>query len=476
MKVFFMANRKEISYQRDLFVEQELNAIRQSVVRENVEGAHSVLVGQVKEVNRQGRALAGELIGIVCSHGNLSRAFKQVKRNNGVAGVDEVSVGTFSDWFSSHGQEMVSQILRGLYYPQAVRSVFIPKANGGVRLLGIPTVQDRVIQQAIQQVLSPIYEQGFSDHSYGFRPQRNAGQALEKASYYVSQGRKIVIDMDLKSFFDEVNHDRLISQLSKKIEDRLLLTLIRRYLRSGILKGGVQSVRRKGTPQGSPLSPLLSNIVLDELDKELESRGHCFVRYADDFSIFVRSQRASERVKESVSAYLTNKLKLKVNQEKSVCCESKDTQFLGHTILNDGTLIISGESVKRLKEKVRIITRRNRGRSLAEIVAGLTPVLRGWLNYFKGAKSQRALRNLDSWIRRKLRCYRLKQCKGTITLQRFLKSQGVESWQSWILALSGKGWWRKSGCPQAHQAMNLDWFERLGLYNMSVNYQSLRVN
>lgn len=471
-----MVNRKEISYQLDLFIEQELNDINQSAVREDVNGAHSALVGQVKKSNRKGRALAGNLIGKVCSHENLSRAFKQVKRNKGVAGVDEVPVGEFVDWFSSHGDELVSQILQGVYYPSPVRSVSIPKPNGGTRQLGIPTVRDRVIQQAIQQVLSPIYEQEFSDHSYGFRPKRSAHQALKKASAYISMGRKRVVDMDLKSFFDEVNHDRLMSQLSVKVKDGALLLLIRRYLKSGILKGGVTSLRIKGTPQGSPLSPLLSNIVLDELDQELEKRGHCFVRYADDFSIFVRSEIASERVKESISIYLTTKLKLKVNQEKSICCESKETTFLGHTILNDGTLIISGISVKRLKEKVRKITRRNRGRSLTEVTEELSSALGGWLNYFKGASCRRTLGSLDSWIRRKLRCYRLKQCKKTITVQRFLTSQGVESWHSWILALSGKGWWRKSGSPQAHQAMNLKWFENLGLYNMSLNYERFRVN
>jgi group II intron reverse transcriptase/maturase len=316
----------------------------------------------------------------------------------------------------------------------------------------------------------------FSDHSYGFRPKRNAHQALSRASVYVSEGRNIVVDMDMKSFFDEVNHDRLMWQLSKKIGDQELLTLIRRYLQSGIMIGGVSTVRTKGTPQGSPLSPLLSNIVLDELDKELEHRGHCFVRYADDFSIFVRSQRASERVMESIRAYLTTKLKLKVNQEKSVCCESSKTIFLGHTILKDGTLTVANSSVERLKAKVRGITKRNRGRSLELVVSELTSVLRGWFNYFKHASCKRLLRNLDAWIRRKLRCYRLKQCKKTIAMKRFLRSQGVRSWQSWILALSGKGWWRKSGCPQAHQAMNLKWFAKLGLYNMSDNYEKFRVN
>lgn len=470
-----MENQQEISYQLDLFTQQRLNAICQLDKCEDVHGAQAKLKGQVKGVNNRGRALTDKLIYIVCSHGNLNRAFKQVKRNKGAAGIDNVPVGKFAEWFSKEGENLVEQILEGRYYPKAVRSVTIPKLNGGERMLGIPTVQDRVIQQAIQQVLSPIFEQGFSDHSYGFRPKRSARQALEKASKHVAEGRSFVVDMDMKSFFDEVNHDRLMYQLSKKVEDRKLLTLIRRYLKSGIMEGGATSVRIKGTPQGSPLSPLLSNIVLDELDKELEKRGHCFVRYADDFSIFVRSQRTSERVKESITNYLETKLKLRVNHEKSVCCKSYQTKFLGHTILGGGRIVIAKTSIKRLKSKVRKITKRNRGRSLGEIISELNPVLRGWLNYFRYAECKRALAELDAWIRRKVRCYRLKQCKKTIAVKRFLRSQGIPTWQSWILALSGKGWWRKSACPQAHQAMNLDWLTRLGLYNMSKNYVEFRV-
>jgi len=471
-----MKHQQLISYQLDLFTEQAREDIIQCASREGVSGASTLLEGQVKSAKKPGRALAGELIGIVCSHGNLNRAFKQVKRNKGVSGIDQVPVGDFAGWFAKEGESLVSQLLQGQYLPSPVRSVTISKPNGGERLLGIPTVKDRVIQQAIQQVLTPIYEQEFSAHSYGFRPKRNAQQALQKASSYVADGRTIVVDMDMKSFFDEVNHDRLMYQLSEKIKDKALLLLIRRYLQSGVMVDGVSTVRQKGTPQGSPLSPLLSNIVLDELDKELEKRGHCFVRYADDFSIFVRSQIAGERVKESISTYLTDKLKLKANQEKSICCQSKETKFLGYTILNDGTLVVASSSVNRLKEKVRQITKRNRGKSLIRIISELNPVLRGWFNYFKHASCKWLLRNLDGWIRRKLRCYRLKQCKKTIAMKRFLKSQGVPTWQSWILSLSGVGWWRKSGCPQSHQAMNLEWFEKTGLYNMSVNYSSYQIN
>ncbi len=469
-----MEHQQQIAYQRDMFIEHKQEAIGQFGNCEDVNRARTILTGQVDEETNQGRVFTGELIGIVCSAENINRAYKQVKRNKGVAGVDNVPVGNFADWFSKEGDELVNQILRGEYLPSAVKSVEISKPNEGVRELGIPTVKDRIIQQAISQVLTPIYEQVFSDHSYGFRPRRNAKQAIERASIYVREGRNVVVDMDMKSFFDEVNHDRLTHRLSQLIEDKQLLRLIRKYLQSGVMVGGLVHQRLKGTPQGSPLSPLLSNIVLDELDKELEKRGHYFVRYADDFSIFVRSQRAGERVKESVCSYLTNKLKLKVNEQKSKVCKSSETKFLGYTILDVGIITVAHQSEERLKKKIRELTKRNRGVSFEQVVSELAPVLRGWLNYFHIAKCKSLLRNLDAWIRRKLRCYRLKQCKRAITLKRFLKSLGVPNWQSWILALSGKGWWRKSGCPQVHQAMNLKWFEDLGLFNLSIKYAQLQ--
>ena len=469
-----MERQQEIAYQRDLFIEQKQDAICHSQSCKGVSGATKRKETQVDGAGRQGRVFAENLMNIVCSGENLKRAYKQVKRNKGVPGTDNVPVGKFSTWFIQEGEQLIDQLLTGEYIPSAVKAVTIPKPNGGERHLGIPTVKDRIIQQAIAQVLSPIYEQQFSDCSYGFRPKRNAHQALKRASRYVEEGRTIVVDMDLKSFFDEVNHDRLMYRISRTIEDKVLLRLIRRYLQSGVLRGGLISQRTKGTPQGSPLSPLLSNIVLDELDKELERRGHSFVRYADDFSIFVRSQEASERVKKSISKYLTDKLKLRVNEDKSVCCRSSETKLLGYTVQNKGLLVIAIQSVERLRKRVRTITKRNRGRSFEQILSELNPVLRGWLQYFQHAKCQRLLRDLDAWIRRKLRCYRLKQCKRTITVKRFLHSQGVDSRQSWILALSGKGHWRKSGCPQVHQSMNLKWFEAQGLYNMSENYVLLK--
>lgn len=466
-----MKHRQVIAYQQDLFIGQNKNAMSQSDNCEDVNRAKAGQEGQVNKEGRQGRALTSNLMAIVCSSNNLKQAYKQVKRNKGVAGIDQMPTTKFAEWFNEYGKLLVKELLQGNYKPQGVKQVEISKPKGGVRNLGIPTVTDRIIQQAIAQVISPLYEREFSERSYGFRPRRNAHMALQKASEYVIEGRDVVVDMDMKSFFDEVNHDRLMYQLSTTIGDKALLRLIRKYLQSGVLSGGLMSQRIKGTPQGSPLSPLLSNIVLDELDKELEKRGHCFVRYADDFSIYVRSQKAGERVKESISAFIVNKLKLKVNDQKSIVCDVDKTVLLGHTILKDGNFIIARDNVERLMNSIRMITKRNRGVSFEQIVLEINSKLRGWFEYFKYTKSKGLFRELDAWIRRKLRCFRIKQTKRTIGLVRFLKKQGVETYQSWIIALSGKGWWRKSSAPQIHQAMDNSWFRELNLFNLSLNFE-----
>jgi RNA-directed DNA polymerase len=468
-----MEHRQEIAYQQDLSLGQYENVVCQS---DHCKDVNQAKAGQEKQLNKegkQGRALTGNLMTIICSSSNLKRAYKQVKRNKGVAGIDQMATTKFAEWFIEKGELLLNDLLQGKYQPQAVKQVEIPKPKGGVRKLGIPTVTDRIIQQAISQVLIPIYEREFSEFSYGFRPRRNAQMALQQASKYVTENRDVVVDMDMKSFFDEVNHDRLMYQLSTKIRDKILLKLIRKYLQSGITSGGLMSQRTKGTPQGSPLSPLLSNIVLDELDKELEKRGHCFVRYADDFSIYVRSQMAGERVKTSISAFIVNKLKLKVNEEKSVVCDVDKTVLLGHAILKRGDLVIAKENVERFKNSIRKITKRNRGVSFEQIVSELNTKLRGWFEYFKHTKSKGLFRELDAWIRRKLRCFRIKQTKRVIGLVRFLKKQGVETYQSWIIALSGRGWWRKSAAPQIHQAMNNFWFREQNLFNLSLNYERL---
>lgn len=467
-----MEQQQGIVYQLDLFSTE--NTVRPSATCNTVSEANERQELQIIRAGQQERALTqSNLMQVICSTTNFSRAYKRVKQNKGVAGIDGQVVGEFSNWYKEHGASLMTSVLSGTYHPDPVRLVEIPKASGGTRKLGIPTVKDRVVQQAIAQVLSQIYDPIFSENSYGFREKRNAHQALKKAGGYVEEGRTKVVDIDLKTFFDLVNHDRLMYELSKRIGDKVLLGLIRKYLQSGVMQGGTVSQRIEGTPQGSPLSPLLSNIVLDELDRELEKRGHKFVRYADDCNIFVRSQVAGERVMQSISNFIETKLKLVVNKDKSKVCDVNQTKFLGHTIQKNGTLSVSKQNLEKLKEKVRTITKRNRGRSLEQVVSELNPMLRGWLNYFQNAKCTKIARDIDRWIRRKLRCYRLKQCKRVFTLKQFLQKQGVSSWNSWILALSGKGHWRKSKCPQANQAMNTSWFDNLGLYNLTLNYQRL---
>lgn len=402
---------------------------------------------------------------------NLMRAYRRVVSNAGSAGVDGMSVKELKGWLRQNYSLLREQILQGSYHPMAVREVEIPKPNGGIRKLGIPTVIDRLIQQAIQQVLTPGYESTFSEYSYGFRPKRNAHQALKQAGKYLSEGKEWIVDLDLEKFFDKVNHDRLMWLLSKRIGDKVLLKLIRLYLQSGILKGGLVSQRTEGTPQGSPLSPLLSNIVLDELDKELERRSLSYVRYADDVKIFVRSKRSAGRVKGRITNYITGKLKLKVNEEKSNVCKGYELNFLGHSLLKDGSLGLSVASEKRLRSKVSYITRRNRAVNMWQMIRELSVVLKGWLQYFKYAKMSKRLENIDGWIRRKLRCLRLKQCKRKIAIVRWLRSLGIAEKRCWLTALSGKGWWRLSNSPAVNEAMSKEWFALQGYYSLATHYR-----
>lgn len=404
---------------------------------------------------------------------NLGKAYQRVKSNGGSAGVDGMGVEDLQKWLGENLTNLQAQLLSGIYQPAAVKGVQIPKANGGKRQLGIPTVIDRLVQQGIHQVLSVRYEQIFSTNSYGFRPNKNAHAALKQAGLYVAQGKNYVIDLDLEKFFDEVNHHRLMWLLSTRIGDRRVLQLIQRYLNAGMLQGALMEQRIKGTPQGSPLSPLLSNIVLDELDKELERRGHCYVRYADDVKIFVGSKRRAEEVKANITKYITQNLKLKVNEHKSRVCKGYELNFLGYSILSKGELGLSKQSEQRLKDKVREVTKRNRGISLEEMLKELRTKLQGWLNYFRYAKMSSKMEAIDGWIRRKLKCFRLKQCKRTIGIVRWLRKLGVEEKLSWRTALSGKGWWRISNSPALNIGMNKMWFAQQGYYSLSDNYKSL---
>jgi len=411
--------------------------------------------------------LTENLMEQVCQSANLNRAYKRVKSNKGSAGIDGMRVNELGDHIREHKEQLITSLLEGSYNPQPVRHVMIPKPGGGERQLGIPTVMDRLVQQAIYQILEPLYESKFSDSSYGFRPKRSAHMALKQAKSYVESGRPWVVDMDLEKFFDRVNHDILMSRLARVIKDKRLLKILRRFLQSGIMQDGVVVDRYEGTPQGGPLSPLLSNILLDEVDKELERRGHKFCRYADDQNIYVSSQRAGERVYASIKQFLEVKLKLKVNEAKSAVAKVSERKFLGYRILTDGRLSLAPESLKRARDKVRALTKRNRGRSFEQVVNELNVFLKGWYNYFKQVETYSGFAKLDSWIRRKLRCYKLKQKKNFKSLLRFLKSEGIPDREARQIGSSGKGVWRLSGTHTLHRALDIAWFQSQGLFSLS---------
>ncbi len=422
---------------------------------------------------KEERSLTKHLMEYIADPLNVTKALRRVESNGGSSGVDGMKVEELKEWLGENLTILQEQLLTGSYQPQAVKGIEIPKPGGGKRQLGIPTVIDRLVQQSIHQVLSIRYESIFSENSYGFRPNRNAHQALKRAAGYVAEGKNFVIDLDLEKFFDEVNHHRLMWLLSTRIGDKRLLQLIHRYLKAGMMHGGLLEQRIKGTPQGSPLSPLLSNIVLDELDKELERRGHCYVRYADDVKIFVGSSRRSEEVKAGITRYIRQKLKLKINESKSRICKGYELNFLGHSILNHGQIGLSKQSEQRLKDKIRQVTKRNRGISLEEMLKELRPMLQGWLNYFRYAKMKSKMEAIEGWLRRRLKCFRLKQCKRVIGIVRWLRKLGVEQTLSWRTALSGKCWWRLSNSPAVSIGMNNKWFAANGYYSLSENYKSL---
>ena len=352
--------------------------------------------------------------------------------------------------------------------PQAVRRVDIPKPQGGVRTLGIPTLTDRMIQQALHQVLSPIFEADFSDSSYGFRPGRNAHQAVKAAKQYVAEGRRIVVGMDLEKFFDRVNHDLLMEKLSKKIGEGRVLRLIRRYLEAGMMADGMVSPRTEGTPQGGPLSPLLSNILLTELDRELEHRGHAFCRYADDCNMYVRSQQAGERVMASITRFLADTLKLTVNAAKSAVAHPWERKFLGYSLTRHKSpkLKIAPASLKRLDDKIREVLQGARGRSLTTVITELTPILRGWMAYFKLTETKRALEEMDGWIRRKLRCILWRQRKRPFPRAKNLMRAGLTEARAFRSAFTQRGPWWNSGASHMNQGFPKSFFDRLGLVSL----------
>ena len=459
--------------QIDLF-EGEEGSVRPGASGEGGTGPAALEEWQASTASNRERALTGNLMERVCERENLNRAYKRVKANKGAPGIDGMTVGELYDWLKEHKEELVGMLLDGSYEPQAVLGREIEKPGGGKRRLGIPTVADRLVQQAILQVLVGIVDPTFSESSYGFRRGRNAHQALKQAAEYVAEGRGVVVDIDLEKYFDRVNHDMLMARLARHVSDKRLLRIVRRFLEAGMMWDGVCVERYEGTPQGGPLSPLLANLLLDDLDKELERRGHRFCRYADDCNIYVRTQKAGERVMASVTRFLEGKLRLRVNGEKSAVAAVGKRQFLGYRILWDGRLAIAPRRLERAKRRIRQITRRNRGISLEQMIGELNSYLTGWVTYFRYAACKGHLQRLDEWIRRKLRCVRLKQRKRAKSVADFFQSLGVPEWSAWILALSGKGWWRKSGTPQASQPMSIAWFKAQGLVSHFERYAELQ--
>ena len=409
------------------------------------------------------------LMEAVVERENMVAAYHRVVRNKGTAGVDGMTVSDLKGYLQANWPHIREDLLSGVYEPQPVKGAEIPKPGGlGVRQLGIPTVLDRLIQQAIHQVLTPIFDPGFSEFSYGFRPGRGAHQAVHQAREYVSQGRRWVVDMDLEKFFDRVNHDILMSRLARKVKDKRVLLLIRRYLEAGIMTGGLEWRRDEGTPQGGPLSPLLSNILLDELDRELERRGHVFCRYADDCNVYVRTKRSGERVLTSLTQFLEDRLKLKVNQEKSAVDRPWNRKFLGYsmTFHMRPRLKVAPASVSRFKAKLKQVFRRGRGRSLTKVIEELRPILRGWGNYFHLAEVKGVFEALDGWIRRKLRCILWRHWKRSHTRAKNLMKRGLGEERAWKSATNGRGPWWNSGKSHMNEAFPKRFFDKHGLVSL----------
>jgi len=412
-------------------------------------------------------ASTNHLMEAICAPDNIEAALAAVVRNKGAPGIDGITVKQRPGVLQARWPEIEGQLLQGRYQPQPVRRVTIPKPAGGTRNLGIPTAIDRVIQQAVLQQLQPLWDPTFSEHSYGFRPGRSAHQAVAQAQAYVIAGYQFVVDIDLAKFFDRVNHDRLVAAVAARVSDRRLLRLIRSYLTAGVLDNGLFETNREGVPQGGPLSPLLSNLVLDELDRELERRGHRFVRYADDCNVYVRSEKAGQRVMESLTRFIERRLKLQVNAEKSAVAQPWRRSFLGFTVRNDRTFrrCIADKAIARFKHRVRALTGRHRGITLERMIRELVPYLRGWAGYF-GFSQWRELASLDGWIRRRLRCVVWVQWKTRGRRYRELRRLKVSERLASAAIFSPKGPWRLSAVEALHRAFTKARFARLGLLSM----------
>ena len=417
-----------------------------------------------------------QLMELVVSRENMMAAYRRVLANKGAAGVDDMPVKALLAYLRDHWAGIKEDLLKGRYQPSPVLKVEIPKPGGGVRQLGIPTVLDRLIQQALHQVLMPIFDPHFSNASYGFRPARSAHQAVLAAKAHVASGRRWVVDMDLEKFFDCVNHDMLMVRVGRKVGDKRVLALIGRYLRAGLMADGIATQRRQGTPQGGPLSPLLSNILLDDLDRELERRGHAFCRYADDCNIYVHSRRAGERVLASLTRFLNQRLKLKVNSAKSAVDRPWNRSFLGYSMTHhrQPRLKVSAQSVKRFKGNLKALFRRGRGQSLSQTIAQAMLVLRGWIHYFRLAETKGVFDALDGWLRRKLRAIVWRQWKHPSTRKRNLMQRGIDEYRAWKAAGNGRGPWCNAGASHMNQACPTSLFRQLGLTPLIEQLNRLR--
>lgn len=415
------------------------------------------------------------LMAKVVERANMQLAFSRVMRNRGAPGVDGMRCEDLKAWLMENWSHTKRALLGGCYRPQAVRRVDIPKPQGGTRTLGVPTVVDRLIQQALHQALQPIFEPTFSDSSYGFRPGRSAQQAVGKAAEFIRAGKHWVVDMDLEKFFDRVNHDVLMARVARQVSDTQVLRLIRRFLQAGMMADGMETAREQGTPQGGPLSPLLSNILLTDLDRHLEKRNLSFCRYADDCNIYVSSQRAGQRIMDSVTMFLAQRLKLTVNAAKSAVARPWDRKFLGYsTTRRDRNTRIAKSSIERLRLAVRQICAQGRGRALPETINRLNPILRGWMNYFSLTQSRTPIEVLDAWVRRRLRCVVWRQWKTPKTRERKMRSLGLHAQRAWRSSVNGRGPWWNAGARHMVAALPPKYFTRLGLVSLVATHQHLQ--
>jgi RNA-directed DNA polymerase len=437
--------------------------------REQDAGASSATAGSTARPEAEVRLLEA-----ILSRENMMAALRRVTANKGAPGVDGLPVEQLRAHLVTQWPRIREDLLAGRYRPAPVRGVEIPKPGGGVRLLGIPTVVDRLIQQAMHQVLMPLFDPGFSDASFGFRPGRSAHQAVLAARSHMAAGRRWVVDLDLEKFFDRVNHDVLMARVARRVADKRVLRLIRRYLQAGLMLGGLAMVRTEGTPQGGPLSPLLSNILLDDLDRELERRGHAFCRYADDCNIYVRSRRAGERLMTSLMGFLAERLRLTVNRAKSAVDRPWNRTFLGYTVTahQEPRLRVAPKSVTRLRDKLRDAFRQGRGQSLARTVETLTPILRGWTHYFRLAQVKGTFEDLDGWLRRKMRCILWRRWKRPRTRAQHLMRRGLDAARAWASATNGRGPWRNAGASHMNDAFRKSFFDQLALPSlMALHYR-----